>query len=207
MQNADKDPKVAEAMRSAAGMDWLKIKIEPAGKGDAGEVAGLGAEVDLYTMKFEVTGNAPSPMAAKALGSQTMKIAYWTAPMPPSFAEMGAAQLKFMNMFSSASNVTKQGGNKQSPANFAEPFKKLQEEYTQKGRFMVKMVMETYMDFAAMGVPAPPELERLGSEPMMTITIETRSFSDDALDPKLFVVPAGFDSVKLEDLDLSGLVK
>jgi len=208
MQNASKNPEAAEALAKMGNMDWMKMKLEPAGKGDAGDVAGLGAEVDLYNMRFEITGTPPNPMVAKALGAQSMKIAYWTAPMPPSFLEMGEAQHKFMQMFGAAASMTKQSGKGHgSPMGLGEPFLKLQDEYTKKGRFMVKMVMEMYMDFAAMGAPVPPEMERLGSEPLMTMTIETRAFSDEPLDPKLFIVPVDFESRNIEELDLSGLLQ
>jgi hypothetical protein len=208
LQNPKKDPAVTESLEKMGNMEWLKINLESKGKGDAGDVAGLGAEVDLYDMKFEIDGTPPDPMIARAMGSQKMKIAYWTAPMPPSYAEMGSAQRKFMEMFGSTSAMTKQQGGKQSASPFAlgEPFMKLQDEYTKKGRLMVKMVMQMYMDFSAMG-PIPEQMKQLGAEPFMTMTIDTKSFSDEPLDPKMFVVPSTFRAVSIDELDLQGLMQ
>jgi hypothetical protein len=207
LQNPKKDPAITQSLEKMGNMDWLKINLQSKGKGDAGDVAGLGAEVDLYDLKFEISGTAPDPMMARAMGSQKMRIAYWTAPMPPSYAEMGSAQRKFMEMFGATSGVTKQQGGKRnaSPFSFGEPFMKLQDEYNKKGRLMVKMVMQMFMDFSAMG-PVPEHMKELGDEPFMTMTIDTKSFSDEPLDPKMFVVPSTFRAVGIDELDLQGLI-
>jgi len=208
-RNPGDDPKRKEVMEQLGSMDWLKAKLEEKGKGTAAKIAGFDTEADKYEVIFEITGNPPNPMMAKAMGAQKMKLTYWTAAMPESLAELGSAQKKFMELFSGMTGMAKGQGGDKKPGGMgaiAEPLMKLQKEYSEKGRLPMRMIMEIYMDFSALGPNIPEHLLALSKEPIMTMTMETKSYSDKLLEPKNFIVPVDYRNVGLKELSLEGLI-
>lgn len=200
--NPGKDPKYEELRTKMGDMDWLKTVVERKASGPAEKLLGFQAESDTFEWRFDDSA-APDPMIKQMLSGQKFRVTDWTAPAPPQFTELNAAQRKILAMFDAAKAVAKMGAGAANRPREKDAFDKLREQYAAKNRLVVKSVMSIYMDFAALGLPVPETMKNMTNEPISTITMAIESFDTALLDPGEFVVPSTYRRVAIREMDLS----